>query len=249
MSHSRIVSSLLALAMVGVITGCVAQTPTHGDPTTEQSFEVQNGYIPVAVGNTWVYTMTYAEPVGIVTETETILAVTPDGAGGAEVDIQRDFHYENGSRPDYSDLVAYQFHADGSIELPFEWIPRADSTSVITATGGRFVWPSDSEFAAGTATTGEINLLVEADGEGYDETVSFEIAGAGEESVTAPLGAFTARKLVQNLIVSVPSFDVEVPLTVTSWFHAEVGLVRTEIPDAFGGPTITVELVSFTPAG
>ena len=250
MSHSRIATPLLALALVGAITGCVASpTPTQNGPATEQAFAVHSGYFPVAVGNVWVYTTTYAEPVGTVTETETILSVSPDGAGGAEVDIQRDYHYENGSRPDFSDLVAYQFNDDGSIELPFEWIPRADSTSEITPTGGRFSWPSDSEFAAGTATTGTITLLVESDGEGYDETVSFEILGAGEESVTVPFGAFTARKLVQNLLVTVPSFGVEVPITATSWFQADVGLIRTEIPDAFGGPTITVELVSFTSAG
>ena len=247
MSHSRIATSLLVLAVVGAITGCAA-APTPSGPAVERAFAVNSGYFPVAVGNTWVYTAAYAEPVGIVTETETIVSVLPDAAGGAEVDIQRDFHYENGSRPDFSDLVAYQFHDDGSVELPFQWIPRADSTSEITPSGGRFVWPSDSDFAAGTATTGQITLLVEANGEGYDETVSFEILGAGEESVTVPFGTFTARKLVQNLTVAVPSLGVEVPITATSWFQADVGLVRTEIPDAFGGPTITVELVSFTPA-
>lgn len=254
MRPSRVAASLSAIAVLSILLGCTAG-PTPGDsdpggtPDGDSAFAGLSGYYPVAEGNTWTYTMTYADPIGIVTETETMTSVKPDGAGGAEATIRRDFHYENGSNPDFSDEVTYLFHADGSIEVPFQSIPNADSTEVITVNSGTMLWPSDAEFEAGTVKTGEISVSVESGGQTFDEVVSFEVSGAGEESVTVPFGTFTARKLLQNLSVSIPAFDVVVPVSTTSWLQADVGLIRTEVPDVFGGQTITVELVSFTPAG
>lgn len=253
MRASRVVASLSAVAVLGIVVGCAASPPADDQARPSESSEgadavVLNGYYPVAEGNVWVYTMTYADPVGIVTETETMTSVKPDGDGGAEATIHREFHYENGSLTDFSDDVTYLFHADGSIEVPFQSIPNADKTQVVTVNSGTMRWPSDAEFSAGTVKTGEISVSIEAGGQTFDELVTFEVFGAGEESVTVPFGTVTARKLMQNLIVSIPSFDVEVPVNATSWLQADVGLVRTEIPDVFGGTPITVELVSFTPA-
>ena len=250
MRPSRAAASLSFVAVIGILVGCTAGPTNSADAGGDDAVSaVASGYYPVAEGNVWIYTMTYAEPIGIVTETETMTSVKPDGAGGAEATIRREFHYENGSTPDFSDEVTYLFHADGSIEVPFQSIPNADATEVITVNSGTMLWPSDDEFAAGTVKTGEISVSVESGGQTFDELVTFEVFGAGEESVTVPFGTVTARKLTQNLSVSIPSFDVTVPINATSWLQADVGLVRTEIPDLFGGATITVELVSFTPAG
>ena len=243
----------MSLAVLIALLGCTA-SPAGGGPSAgdsaapDTSSAVLSGYYPVAEGNVWVYTMTYAAPVGIVTETETMTSVKPDGAGGAEATILREFHYENGATPDFSNEVTYLFHPDGSIEVPFQTIPDANKTEIVTVNSGTMLWPSDDEFAAGTTKTGDISVSIETGGQTFDEAVSFQISGAGEESVTVPFGTFTARKLLQNLSVSIPSFDVVVPVSLTSWLQADVGLVRTEIPDAFGGATTTVELVSFTPA-
>lgn len=253
-STSSALAALALLALLALLAGCsptAAGESGSGEPSDSDGSSasvIDSGYYPVAEGNEWVYTMTYPEPIGIVTETETMTAVTPDGDGGAEVTIVRAFHYENGSTPDFSDEVTYLFHADGSIEVPYQSIPASDSGAVVTITSGTMVWPNDAEFGAGTVKSGDITATVESGGLSFDQVIHFEVSGAGEESVSVPFGDVTARKLVQSLVVSIAEYGVEVPISATSWLQADVGLVRTEIPNLVGGEPVTVELVSFTSA-
>ena len=255
MTRASTSSALAALALLALLAGCSPTTAGDSGGSDEPSDSeessasvIDSGYYPVAEGNEWVYTMTYPEPIGIVTETETMTAVTTDGDGGAEVTIARSFHYENGSTPDFSDEVTYLFHADGSIEVPYQSIPSSDAGAVVTITSGTMVWPNDEEFEAGTVKSGDITATVESGGLSFDQVIHFEVSGAGEEAVSVPFGDVTARKLVQSLVVSIAEYGVEVPISATSWLQADVGLVRTEIPDLVSGAPITVELVSFTPA-
>ncbi len=255
MNRASTSSALAALALLALLAGCSPTTPSGSDDgdgapdSSEQSESIiDSGYYPVAEGNTWVYTMAYPDPIGIVTETETMSSVKTDDEGSATVVITRDFHYENGSTPDFSDEVTYLFHADGSIEVPYQSVPTSDASAVVTVTGGTMVWPNDDEFADGTVKSGDITATVVSGGLTFDQSIHFEISGAGDEEVTVPFGTVTARKLVQSLVVSIPQYGVDLPITATSWLQADVGLVRTEIPDLTGGAPITVELVSFTPA-
>lgn len=253
---TRASTALTSLALLALLAGCASSSPTPADDRDDESAEtsettestVANGYYPVAEGNVWVYTMTYPEPIGIVTETETMTSVVEDADGGATATITREFHYENGSYSDFSDEVTYLFNADGSIEVPYQTIPSGDTGAVVTVTGGSMVWPSDDEFEAGTVKTGEVTATVETGGQTFNQVITFEISGAGEEEVSVPFGDVTARKLVQALTVTITDFDITVPITATSWLQADVGLVRTEIPDVVDGAPIVVELVSFTPA-
>lgn len=244
--------SALALIALALLAGCTAapapttaptDAATTAAPTTAPETPVESIYYPVAKGNTWVYSIDYGSGT-TVTDTEVMTAVTPEG-DGSRVTIGRTFHWEDGSQPDLVDSVDYVFAADGSLTVPFQSIPSAGGT--VTVTSGTMVWPTAAEFEAGTAKTGRIEASVDAGGTTTKETVDFTIAGAGVEDVTVPAGGYSARKLGQALVVSLPDLGVEgITVNAVTWLAEGVGPVKTEVPD-MGGVTITQVLLSFTP--
>lgn len=252
----RSLSAGVALAALALLVGCTAGPTTDSTSAPEPSasagageYENISPYYPVALGNTWVYQMNYPDPVGIITETEVMTAVTPDG-DDVRVTIERSFHYENGSAADFSDSVEYVFHADGSLSVPYQSIPDGSGADV-EIHDGELTWPSTAEFEAGTPKTGVINLTVTVAGSAYDQSIGFTITGQGTESVTVPAGTYDARKLLQSMLVSMPSAGLEnLPIDATVWLAEGVGQVRSEVSDLLGsGSPIVVELLEFTPGG
>lgn len=244
---------IAALALlVGCTAGPTADPSSAPDPTASAGggeFENISPYYPVALGNTWTYRMTNPDPVGIVIQTEEMTSVTPEG-DDVRVTIERSFHYENGSSPDFSDSVEYIFHADGSLSVPYQSLPD-NSGAQVEIKDGQMVWPSTAEFEAGTPKTGVINITVTVAGSAFDEVINFEITGQGVESVTVPAGTFEARKLLQSMRVTIPSAGMtDLPIDATVWLAEGVGQVRSEVPDLLGsGSPIVVELMEFTPGG
>lgn len=253
----RSLSAGVALAALALLAACTAGPVTDpgstatSEPTTDAGGDYENisPYYPVGLGNTWTYRMNYPDPVGIITETETMTAVTPEGTD-VRVTIERSFHYENGSSPDFTDSVDYLFHADGSLSVPYQSIPD-NSGALVEIHDGELLWPTTAEFEAGTPKTGVINLTVTADGTPFDQSISFTITGQGVESVTVPAGTYDARKLLQSMLISIPSAGLEnLPIDATVWLAEGVGQVRSEVPDLLGsGTPIVVELIQFTPGG
>lgn len=253
MKRPVIIAALLAAGLA--LAGCTAAPDPGSSPSSEASapaedFSDISVYYPVVLGNSWTYRMTLPEPVGIVTETETMSAITPEG-DGVRATIDRSFHYENGTLPDFSDSVDYIFHGDGSITVPYQSLPDA-SGSTVTVSGGEMVWPTTEEFEAGTPKTGTLQVQVTSSGTVIDQTITFSIAGAGVEDVTVPAGSYPgARKLLQNMLISIPSVGVtDLPINTTVWLAEGVGMVKSEVPDVLGlGGATTVELLEFTPGG
>jgi hypothetical protein len=205
-----------------------------------------SGYYPVAQGNTWVYSTEYPAPIGTVTDTEVMSKIAKSG-DDVRATIDRSFHYENGSSPDFTDSVDFVFHRDGSLTVPYQTLPSSNGTK-ITVKSGTMVWPSTAEFEAGTPKTGTIEASTTSGGQVIDERVDFSIVGAGTEAVTAPAGSYTARKLSQKLTISIPTLNVSgIEVDATSWLDKKVGLVKTEIPGLLGSGTITSVLTKFTP--
>lgn len=243
----------VALAALALLAACAAGPTTPSDsgtpepaPSAGGAYDGISPYYPVGLGNTWVYRMNYGEPVGEVTETEVMTAVTPEG-DDVRVTIERSFHYENGSQPDFTDSVEYIFHPDGSVSVPYQSMSTAGAETVIH--DGQMEWPSTAEFEAGTEKTGVINLTTTIEGSSFDQSVQFSIRGDGIEPVTVPAGTFEARKLLQSMLVSIPSAGVDaLPINATVWLAEGVGQVRSEVPDLLGsGTPVVVELLSFTP--
>ena len=252
---NRILPAAIALTAALTLAGCTAGAPDSSSPSSPSSAsggtsasDVASIYYPVALGNTWVYSIDYGSG-STVTDTEVMTAVKPEG-DATRVTISRTFHYEDGSKDDLLDTVDYLFHADGSLEVPFQSIPS--DFGVVTIKSGTMVWPTTAEFDAGTTRTGTIEASVDTSGTTTNEKVDFTISGAGTEDVTVPAGSYPgARKLQQALVISLPDLGVSgIAINAVTWLAEGVGPVKTELPDMAGGSaTITQVLVSFTPGG
>lgn len=245
----------LAIVTLALLAGCTAAPAPAGTSTTDPAATeepaaptstVASIYYPVAEGNTWVYSIDYGNG-STVTDTEVMAKVVPEG-DGARVTIERTFVWDDGSQPELKDSVDYVFGSDGSLTVPFQSIPSAGG-STVTVQSGTMAWPTNSEFEAGTAKTGTIQASVETSGQTFAETVGFTITGAGVEDVTVPAGSYSARKLNQALVISLPDLGVEgLTVNAVTWLAEGVGPVRTEVPDTIGGgATIVQVLLSFTP--
>jgi hypothetical protein len=232
------------------LAACSPASPSPQGPDATQSatqettdFSDISSYYPVAVGNTWEYSMTLPDPLGTVTETETMTDVVRVDDDSVRATIERTFHYENGSVDDVTDSVDYVFHSDGSLEVPYQSLPDTSGT-VVTVKSGTMVWPTDEEFEAGTEKTGTI----EASANGVDQTVDFAISGGGVETVKVPAGSFDARLLNQKLTISIPSLSIDgLPISAKSWLAPGTGLVKTEIPGLLGTGSVSLVLEKFTP--
>lgn len=245
---------VLAVTIAISATGCAAtpepSTTTSPIATAEDStpaaaaFADISIYYPVALGNTWVYSIDYGNG-SVVTDTEVMTKVTPEG-DGARATIERTFTWDDKSQPDFTDSVEYIFNSDGSLSVPFQTLPNSGGT--VTVNNGELVWPTTAEFEAGIARTGQITASINTDGAVTNETIDFTITGSGVEDVTVPAGTYTARKLLQNLLVSLPDLGVTgIAINSISWLAEDVGAVRTEVPAISGGPTIVQQLLRFTP--
>jgi len=243
--------SALALVSIALLAGCTAAPAPAAGPSGSPAADappsaVESIYYPVAEGNTWVYSIDYGSG-STVTDTEVMTKVVPEG-DGARVTIERTFVWDDGSQPDLKDSVDFVFASDGSLSVPFQSIPSAGG-STVTVQSGTMLWPTNAEFEAGTAKTGTIQATVETSGQTYAETVDFSISGAGVEDVTVPAGSYSARKLAQALVISLPDLGVQgLTVNAVTWLADGVGPVRTEVPDTIGsGATIVQVLLSFTP--
>jgi hypothetical protein len=244
----------IALASLVLLAGCTSTAPSTTTDSSEPAASaapesaIASIYYPVAEGNTWVYSIDYGTG-STVTDTEVMTKVVPDGEGG-RVTIERTFVWDDGSQADVVSTVDYVFAADGSLTVPFQSIPSAGG-STVTVQSGTMVWPTNAEFEAGTPKTGTIQATVETSGQTFAETVDFTISGAGTENVAVPAGSYTARKLSQALVISLPDLGVSgLTVNATTWLAEGVGPVRTEVPDTMGGgSTIVQVLKSFTPGG
>lgn len=250
---------VIGLAAALLLAGCTAAPTTDGSttaPTADapaaDTFAELSVYYPVALGNTWVYSIDYGPGMSTFTDTEVMTKVTPEG-DGARVTIERTFHDDSAGADTSGDIVStvdYVFSADGSLTVPFQSIPSAGG-STVTVKSGAMAWPTVAEFESGTPRTGIIEATVDTPTGPIDETVAFTITGIGTEDVTVPFGTLWARKLQQNLLVSIPSFGInDLAIDAVTWLAEDVGPVRSEVPDTMGGgATIVQVLLSFTAGG
>lgn len=259
MTRPAALVTALAIATAVALSGCTSAPPapeTSGasttPPVTEETapdFSDVSVYYPVALGNSWTYRMTSPDPVGVVTYVETMTAVDVEPSGGWRVAITRDFHYENGSSPDFSDAVEYIFHEDGSITVPYNSAPDGSGAEV-TVTSGEMRFPTPAEFEAATPISGKLTVTVVTEGQTINQEIAFTVVGLGVESVTVAAGTFNARRLGQDLTVDMPDLGVTgITVNSVSWLAEGVGVVRTELSDLLGtGGSVVTELVEFRPA-
>jgi hypothetical protein len=196
----------------------------------------EDALIPVAVGNQWTYKIDYPGSVGTVTQTQEITAVEPVQDGTA-VTFANNFHYDDGSQPDFAFDLEYTFHSDGSISVPYNAFTVGETQFASTSTEG-VVWPSYPELVAGATHQGEATGQFTQPGLGKIEAAyAYTSKGAGTQSVTVPAGSYQdAAVMTIDLDITVadsPAGPLDLPITLKSWFAEGVGMVKQEVGGDF----------------
>jgi hypothetical protein len=220
-----------------------AATTAPASSAVSGAGSIDDTYYPVAVGNTWVYS-TDLGSLGKVTDTETMTAVTPS-ADGHLVTISRAFHYAGGQAKDFTSVVKYDFHRDGSLTVPFQSGVQTAGT-IETVKSGSIVWPTPATLEAGTPTSGTIDVEVSTAGQTIDVKGTVTLKGAGKSSVTVPAGTFASAQLLdQNLTETIGATGTTVAIKTTAWLVKGTGMVKTTISGQAGVGTYSAVLVSF----
>jgi hypothetical protein len=235
-------SVIVALAAAGlVLAGCGSHTsPSSGGgsgstgsgtlagsgsaPTSAQG--VGTPLFPIALGDTWTYTITLGTEHG--TEIEKVTAVTPV-AGGHRVRLQTTPHVA-GLPATTTDLV-YIFHSDGSITVPFQQVGSSD----VTVKSGAIVWPSQAQLNSGQPEKSTLDVVIHSSSLSQTVHARIVVKGEGTQSVTVPAGTYSAT--VVNETVSEKFEGVSVSTVVRTWLAPGVGPVKSEVLSVTLGTT------------
>jgi hypothetical protein len=264
----RKLTAAVALAALGLVGACggggddsddAATTTTEadsGEPTTTAAENERSdgagisgdALIPAEVGNQWVYRLEYPPPVGAVTLTEEVTNVEESGDAPV-VTVNRLFHYDDGSQPDFDIDIRYTYNPDGSISLPANSFFVSGDTFESSGTEGEVAWLPYDELVAGGApvtgsATGSISL---GDGGTVDAEYTYTVSGGGAEDVTVPAGTYTGAA-VMNLelnatATSSPAGPLTIAISMKMWFVKGIGLVKQEVAGGDFLPGTVQELV------
>jgi hypothetical protein len=197
---------------------------------------------PVAVGDTWTYTVEIPGQPLPATLVKKITGITPV-PGGQRVSmaitesvygIPRTFHQD------------YLFGADGSISFP----PGPITSPMSPASRGNIIVPPLSVVNSGRPVTWTVkDPPLKLAGRKITGKTRFTVQGGGTASVTVPVGTY--RVTVVNMTVKATSSWVDKPIVMVQrmWFAPHVGEVGEEVIAASPGSghvLSTVKLQSFT---
>lgn len=235
-----------ALALVGC-GSAASPAPASGGTSTPGSGSAGGGasgtsaFFPVAVGNTWVYTIKTIAGSG--TSTDKMIAVTPV-VGGQRVTMTT-----NIKEPAEGKLplvrLAYIFHSDGSITVPVSELGTAGAK--ITTKSGSVTWPNAAEIASGQPHSDTVVLAITTAGKTITYTEHVVVQGAGTATVIVPAGTFQATIIDQTTTSKVDGYTSVIE--TRTWVATGVGPVEQVLMDIAGGKTTitnTEKLKSFT---
>ena len=184
---------------------------------------------PTAVGDTWVYKLSFALGSGS-TATDKVVANVPV-AGGRQVTIVQ-------TSEGLTTRLVFVFHPDGSITYPV-----AEVGGQTTSADG-ILWPPASVIASRQPVRQQVRMH---NGVGSQtDLVQTTVQGAGTATVTVPAGTYQAT--IVNVTMTVPFGGGSITVEVRTWFAAAVGPVKSEtLTTRGGGTTVTArtELTSF----
>jgi hypothetical protein len=187
---------------------------------------------PVAVGNTWTYTLEIAGrpvPAGLVEKITGITAVP----GGQRVSMAITSSVFGIPQTTHE---AYLVGTDGSISFP----PGPISSLMSPVNADKVIVPPLSVLNSGRSITWDDKIP--------PGDVRVTVRGGGTASVTVPAGTY--RVMVVNMTATATMTGVDKPFVVVRrlWFAPHVGEVGEEFFNASSGPGsgVTVKLQSFT---
>jgi hypothetical protein len=224
-----------------------SSTPGSGGSTTPGSGSSGGGVsgttvlFPVAVGNTWVYTVTTGAGAG--TSTDKMVAVTPI-AGGQRVTMTTSVD-EPGTGKLPARRLAYIFHSNGSITVPVSELGTTGAK--VTTVSGSITWPDAAEIASGQRHTDTVVLAITVAGKTTTYTEHVVVQGDGTGTVVVPAGTFQTNIIDQTMTSKFDGYTSD--LEIRTWVATGVGPVKQELMTITGGKatiTNTEELKSFT---
>jgi hypothetical protein len=185
---------------------------------------------PAAVGDTWVYKLSFALGSGSMA-TDKVVANVPV-AGGRQVTMVQ-------TSEGLTTRLIFVFHPDGSITYPV-----ADVGGQTTSPGG-ILWPPASVIASRQPVRQQVTMHTGAGSQ--TDLVQTTVQGAGTATVTVPAGTYQAT--IVNVTMTVPLGGGSITVVeVRTWFAADVGPVKSETLITRGGNTTATarsELTSF----
>ncbi len=198
---------------------------------------------PVAVGDTWTYTLEIAgQPLPSVL-VKKITGITPV-PGGQRVSMAITYSVYGIPKTFHQD---YLFGTDGSISFP----PSGPITSLMSpANAGNVIVPPLSVVNSGRPVTWTVKIPpLKLAGRKVSGKARITVQGGGTASVTVPAGTY--RVTVVNMTMSATSSGVDKPAVMVQrmWFAPHVGEVGEEVIAASSGSgqvLSTEKLQSFT---
>jgi hypothetical protein len=177
---------------------------------------------PVAVGDTWTYTLVIAGlPPAVLVKKITGITPVP---GGRRVSMAITYSVYGIRKKFHQD---YLFGTDGSISFP----PPGPITSASShANAGNVIVPPLSVVNSGRPVTWTVKMPpVKLAGRKVSGETRFTVKGGGTASVTVPAGTY--RVTVVNMTASATSSGVDKPAVMVQrmWFAPHVGEVGEEI--------------------
>ncbi len=184
---------------------------------------------PAAVGDTWVYKLSFALGSGSMA-TDKVVANVPV-VGGRQVTMVQ-------TSEGMTTRLIFVFHPDGSITYPV-----AEVGGQTTSSEG-ILWPPASVIASRQPVRQQVTMHTGAGSR--TDLVQTTVQGAGTATVTVPAGTYQAT--IVNVTLTVPLGSGSITVEVRTWFAAGVGPVKSETLTTRGGNTTATarsELTSF----
>jgi hypothetical protein len=197
---------------------------------------------PVAVGDTWTYTLEIAGlPPSVLIKKITGITPVP---GGQRVSMAITNYVYGIPKKFHQD---YLFGTDGSISFP----PPGPITSALSpANTGGVIVPPLSVVNSGRPVTWTVKMPpVKLAGRKISAHARVTMQGGGTASVTVPAGTYRATVVNMTIKATTSGFDKPIVEVQRMWFAAHVGEVGEEVINASPGSgqvVSTLKLRSFT---
>jgi hypothetical protein len=236
-------AGIVLAALAGpLLLGCDSAGSSRSPAPTKSPGASASVPFPVAVGDTWTYTVQNAgQPLPSVL-VKKITGITPV-PGGRRVSLAITYSVDGIPKTIHQD---YLFGTNGSISFP----PGPITSLMSPANGGDVILPPLSVVNSGRPITSTVKMPpLEVAGRKITGEARIRVQGGGTASVTVPAGTY--RVTVVNTTVSATSSEVKKPAVMVQrmWFAPHVGEVGEELIAASSGSSQVVEtekLQSFT---
>src|SRR5215470_3590238 len=195
---------------------------------------------PVAVGDTWTYTVqTLGLPPAVLVKKITGITPVP---GGRRVSMAVTYSVYGIPKKFHQD---YLFGTDGSISFP----PAGPITSASShANTGNVIVPPLSVVNSGRPVTWTVKMPpIKLAGRKISGKTRFTVQGRGTASITVPAGTYRATVVNMTVNATTSGFDNPLVMVQRMWFAPHVGEIGEKVIAASSGQVLSTEkLQSFT---